>query len=110
MGTRGAPPYRMVATNGWTLDEHGIALSKSRGNDVDPVDIANRLGGELVRRWVASVDFREDVVGSEKVMQQVAGNYRTIRNNLFRSVLSNRYDFNPQKDVAPFGRREAIDR
>ena len=55
-------------------------MSKSRGNDVDPVDIANRLGGEIVRLWVASVDFREDVVGSEQLMQRVAENYRKIRN------------------------------
>ena len=46
-------------------------MSKSRGNDVDPVDIAGRLGGEIVRLWVASVDFREDVVGSELLMQRV---------------------------------------
>ena len=45
-----------------------------------PVDIAKRLGGEIVRLWVASVDFREDVVGSEQLMQRVAENYRKIRN------------------------------
>ena len=61
----------------------GRAMSKSRGNDVDPVDIANRLGGEIVRLWVASVDFREDVVGSEQLMQRVAENYRKIRNTCF---------------------------
>ena len=109
IGAQGRPPYRMVATHGWTLDEHGSAMSKSRGNDVDPVDVADRLGGEIVRLWAASVDFREDVVGSEKVMQQVAENYRTIRNNLFRYVLSNLYDFDPQKDVVAFERMDAID-
>ena len=60
MGTHGTPPYRGVVTPGWTLDEKGQAMSKSRGNDVDPVDISSRLGGEVVRLWVASVDFRED--------------------------------------------------
>src|SRR5437868_793164 len=109
IGAQGRPPYRMVATHGWTLDEHGSAMSKSRGNDVDPVDVADRLGGEIVRLWAASVDFREDVVGSEKVMRQVAENYRTIRNNLFRYVLSNLYDFDPQKNLVPFERMEAID-
>ena len=97
VGTRNQAPYRAVATNGWTLDEQGRALSKSRGNDVDPVDIANRMGGEIVRLWVASVDFREDVVGSEQLMQRVAESYRKIRNSLFRYVLSNLYDFDPQK-------------
>ena len=109
MGTRGAPPYRMVATNGWTLDEHGSALSKSRGNDVDPVDIANRLGGEVVRLWVASVDFREDVVGSEQLMQRVAENYKKIRNSLFRYILGNLYDFDPQRDAIPLAQMQAVD-
>src|SRR5438445_105161 len=73
------------------------------------IDFFGRFGGEIVRLWAASVDFREDVVGSEKVMQQVAENYRTIRNNLFRYVLSNLYDFDPQKDVVAFERMDAID-
>jgi isoleucyl-tRNA synthetase len=84
-------------------------MSKSRGNDVDPVDIAGRLGGEVVRLWVASVDFREDVVGSEALMLRVAETYRTIRNNLFRYVLSNLYDFDPQTDAVPFEKLEDID-
>ena len=109
MGTHGTPPYKGVVTPGWTLDEKGQAMSKSRGNDVDPVDIAGRLGGEIVRLWVASVDFREDVVGSEKLMQRIAETYRTIRNNLFRYVLSNLYDFDPQKDAVEFEKLESID-
>jgi isoleucyl-tRNA synthetase len=109
MGTHGTPPYKGVVTPGWTLDEKGQAMSKSRGNDVDPVDIADRMGAEIVRLWVASVDFREDVVGSELLMQRVAETYRTIRNNLFRYVLSNLYDFNPQADAVPFEKLEGID-
>jgi isoleucyl-tRNA synthetase len=98
-----------VVTPGWTLDEKGQALSKSRGNDVDPVDIANRLGGEIVRLWVASVDFREDVVGSERLMQTVAENYRVIRNNLFKNALGNLYDFDPQTSATPYEQLEALD-
>ncbi len=109
MGTHGTPPYKGVVTPGWTLDEKGQAMSKSRGNDVDPVDIADRMGAEVVRLWVASVDFREDVVGSELLMQRVAETYRTIRNNLFRYVLSNLYDFDPQADAVPFEKLEEID-
>jgi isoleucyl-tRNA synthetase len=109
VGTRNQAPYRGVATNGWTLDEQGRALSKSRGNDFDPVDIANRLGGEIVRLWVASVDFREDVVGSEQLMQRVAESYRKIRNSLFRYVLSNLYDFDPQKDAVAFDQLDILD-
>ncbi len=108
MGTRGTPPYRGVVTPGWTLDEKGKAMSKSSGNDVDPVDIANRLGGEIVRFWTASVDFREDVVGSEALMQRVGENYKKIRNT-FRYILSNLYDFDPVKDAVPFDEMEALD-
>jgi isoleucyl-tRNA synthetase len=108
MGTRATPPYRGVVTPGWTLDEKGQALSKSRGNDVDPVDIANRLGGEIVRFWTASVDFREDVVGSEALMQRVGENYKKIRNT-FRYVLSNLYDFDPVKDAVAFDKMEELD-
>src|SRR5260370_23981135 len=98
IGAKGSSPYKSCATPGWTLDEQGRAMSKSRGNDVDPVDIANRLGGEIVRLWVASVDFREDVVGSENLMQRVAENYRKIRNT-FRYILSNLYDFYRARDA-----------
>jgi len=108
MGTRGTPPYRIVVTPGWTLDETGQAMSKSRGNDVDPVDIASRLGGEIVRLWAASVDFREDVVGSEALMQRVGENYKKIRNT-FRYVLSNLYDFDPVNDAVPFEEMLALD-
>ena len=108
MGTHATPPYKGVVTPGWTLDEKGQAMSKSRGNDVDPVDIANRLGGEVVRLWVASVDFREDVVGSERLMLTVAENYRKIRNT-FRYILGNLGDFDPQADAIPFESMEALD-
>ncbi len=107
-GARGSPPYKGVVTPGWTLDEKGQALSKSRGNDVDPVDIANRLGGEIVRLWVASVDFREDVVGSEGLMQRVAENYRKIRNTV-RYILGNLHDFDPAKDALAFDKLQSLD-
>ena len=108
LGAHGSAPYKSCATPGWTLDEQGRAMSKSRGNDVDPADIAKRLGGEIVRLWVASVDFREDVVGSENLMQRIAENYRTIRNNLFKNCLGNLYDFDSKKAV-PFEEMLAID-
>ena len=108
IGAKGSSPYKSAATPGWTLDEEGRAMSKSHGTDVDPVDIANRMGGEIVRMWVASVDFREDVVGSENLMQRVAENYRTIRNNLFKNSLGNLFDFDEQSAV-PFGQMDGID-
>lgn len=109
IGAKGVPPYLGVATPGWTLDEQGHAMSKSRGNDVDPVDIANRLGAEIVRLWVASVDFREDVVGSEALMQRVAEGYRKVRNT-FRFILGNLNGFDPARDAVPFREMEPIDR
>jgi isoleucyl-tRNA synthetase len=108
MGTHQTPPYKGVVTPGWTLDEKGQAMSKSRGNDVDPVDISSRLGGEVVRLWVASVDFREDVVGSERLMQTSAENYRKIRNT-FRYILGNLDGFDPRTDAVPFDEMESLD-
>jgi isoleucyl-tRNA synthetase len=95
---RGRAPYSHVATAGWTLDEQGRAMSKSLGNGVDPVDIANRLGGEIVRLWVASVDFREDMAASENLMQRCAELYKKLRNT-FRFLLGNLHGFDPAHDA-----------
>jgi isoleucyl-tRNA synthetase len=109
LGAHGSAPYKGVVTPGWTLDEKGQAMSKSRGNDVDPVDIAKRMGAEIVRLWVASVDFREDVVGSESLMQRIAETYRDIRNKLFRYVLSNLEGFDATHDAVSFDNLQAVD-
>ncbi|MGA2806916.1 MAG: isoleucine--tRNA ligase [Terracidiphilus sp.] len=97
---RGHAPYSHVSTAGWTLDEQGRAMSKSLGNGVDPVDIAERLGGEIVRLWVASVDFREDMAASENLMQRCAEIYRKLRNT-FRFLLGNLNGFDPKRDGVP---------
>ena len=107
VGTRGAAPYHSVATSGWVLDGEGRAMHKSLGNTVDPVDVAGRMGGEVVRLWVASVDFREDVRASEELMQRVAESYRKIRNT-FRNMLGNLYDFNSAEAV-PFAEMDPLD-
>ena len=109
MAVREEAPYKMVATSGWTLDEQGRAFSKSLGNGVDPVDVAKRLGGEIIRLWVASVDFREDVAASESLMQRVSDNYRKVRNTL-RFLLSNIHDFSPATDaITEFAKLEPLD-
>ena len=95
---RGRAPYSRVATAGFTLDEQGRAMSKSLGNGVDPVDIAQRLGGEIVRLWVASIDFREDMAASENLMQRCADLYRKVRNT-FRFLLGNLNGFDPARDA-----------
>jgi len=94
---RGRAPYSHVATAGWTLDEQGRAMSKSLGNGVDPVDIAERMGGEIVRLWVASIDFREDMAASENLMARCAELYRKLRNT-FRFLLGNLNGFDPVRD------------
>jgi isoleucyl-tRNA synthetase len=108
VAVRNQAPYKMVATSGWTLDEQGRAFSKSLGNGVDPVDVAKRLGGEIIRLWVASVDFREDVAASENLMQRVSDNYRKLRNTL-RFLLSNLNDFDPATNSIPFSAMEPLD-
>ncbi len=106
---RGRAPYSHVATAGWTLDEQGRAMSKSLGNGVDPVDIANRMGGEIVRLWVASVDFREDMAASENLMQRCAELYKKLRNT-FRFLLGNLHGFVPARDRVPETQLLPLDR
>jgi isoleucyl-tRNA synthetase len=109
VGTRGHAPYRSVATNGWTLDPSGRATSKSLGNGIDPVEIAKKMGGEIIRLWVASVDFQEDVTVSEELMQRVAENYRKIRNT-FRYILGNLDGFSPSEHALKFEQLQVLDR
>jgi len=94
---RGRAPYSHVVTAGFTLDEQGRAMSKSLGNVVDPLDIANHMGGEIVRLWVASIDFREDMAASENLMQRCAEIYKKLRNT-FRFLLGNLNGFDPKRD------------
>ncbi|MGA3160618.1 MAG: isoleucine--tRNA ligase [Terracidiphilus sp.] len=94
---RGRAPYSHVVTAGFTLDEQGRAMSKSLGNVVDPLDIANHMGGEIVRLWVASIDFREDMAASDNLMQRCAEIYKKLRNT-FRFLLGNLNGFNPKRD------------
>ena len=116
---RGHAPYSHVATAGWTLDEQGRAMSKSLGNGVDPVDIAQRMGGEIVRLWVASVDFREDMAASENLMARCAEIYKKLRNT-FRFLLGNLQHslpafnlagkFDPARDCVAEGELLPLDR
>ncbi len=105
---RGKAPYTNVATAGWTLDELGRAMSKSLGNGVDPVKVANEMGGEIVRLWVASVDFREDMAASDNLMKRCAEIYRKLRNT-FRFLLGNLAGFEPAAHAVPFADLEPLD-
>ena len=109
IGLHNRAPYKSVATYGWTLDEKGRALSKSLGNFIDPVEVMNQLGGDIVRLWVASVDFREDVVASLPLMKRLAEEiYRKLRNT-FRFMLGNLHDFDPATNSVPFEEMQPLD-
>ena len=95
-GTRGRAPYRSVLTHGFTLDEKGYKMSKSLGNVISPNDIVKRFGADILRLWVASENFTEDVRISENILKKIAESYKKIRNT-FRFMLGNLYDFTPDK-------------
>ena len=106
---RGVAPYKYVATSGWTLDEQRRAFSKSLGNGVDPVKVMDELGGDIVRLWVASVDFREDVIASVPLMKRLAEEiYRKLRNT-FRFMLSNLDGFDPATDTVKWAAMQPLD-
>jgi isoleucyl-tRNA synthetase len=96
-------------THGWTLDEKGQPMSKSLGNTLYPAEICERWGADLLRLWVASVEYQADVKMSERVMTQLSDAYRKIRNT-FRYGLSNLADFDPTRDVVPSDQLEEMDR
>ena len=97
---RGRAPYEQVVTCGWTLDEEGRAMHKSWGNAVSPSDVTDRYGADILRLWVASTDYFEDVRCSENILKQVAEAYRRIRNT-FRFLVNNLHDFDPATDTVP---------
>ncbi len=92
---KNSSPYRECATHGWTLDAEGRAMSKSLGNIIEPAEIIRDKGADVLRLWVASVDFTEDVRLSETILNQLQEAYRTFRNSGFRYMLGNLHDFHP---------------
>ena len=108
VGTRGRAPYRGVLTHGFVVDEHGRKMSKSVGNVIAPAEIIKKYGAEILRLWVASEDYRDDIKISERILSQLAEAYRKIRNTI-RYLLSNLNDFDPARDAVPFDQMEEID-
>lgn len=96
IAAHGTPPYRTVLTHGFVLDGHGHKMSKSLGNTVEPQKVIERYGADVLRLWVASVDYSSDVKVSYEIMSQLAEIYKKIRNTI-RFMLSNLYDFSPEK-------------
>jgi isoleucyl-tRNA synthetase len=109
VGTRHAAPYRTVLTHGFVVDGEGRKMSKSLGNVVDPQQVINRYGAEILRLWVAHVDYREDVRLSEEILTRLTEAYRRIRNTS-RFILGNLSDFDPQRDGVAYEALPEIDR
>jgi isoleucyl-tRNA synthetase len=99
VATRGAAPYKQVVTHGFTMDGDGRKMSKSLGNVIDPEKIVTTQGAEILRLWVAMVDYREDMRISGEMLKRLSEAYRKVRNTC-RYLLSNLYDFNPRQAVA----------
>jgi len=100
LGTRGRAPFNQVVTHGFVVDEDGRKMSKSLGNTIAPQDIIKQSGAEIIRLWVAMVDYREEVRLGKQIIARVVEAYRKIRNTL-RYLASNLYDFDPADRVAP---------
>mgnify|MGYP003324086555 FL=1 len=108
-GTRGKAPYRQVITHGFVVDESGRKMSKSLGNDIAPQTVIEESGAEILRLWVAMVDYREDVRIGKEILARVIEAYRKIRNTL-RIMVANLHDFESIDDAVPTDQLEELDR
>lgn len=99
LGVTGKPPFRSVLTHGFVVDEKGIKQSKSLGNYVIALDEIHKYGADILRLWVASVNYQEDVRCNDDLIGRLQDAYRKIRNTI-RYLLSNIDDFDPIKTVA----------
>ena len=102
-------PYKAVLTHGFVLDGQGKKMSKSAGNVVAPQDVIKQSGAEILRLWVAAQDYRDDIRISPEILTHLIEAYRKIRNTC-RFLLSNLYDFDPDKDRIPYEQLPELDR
>ncbi len=105
---RGAP-FKQVLTHGWVVDGEGRAMHKSLGNGVDPSEIVNKYGSDILRLWAASCDYHVDVRCSDAIFRQLSEVYRKIRNTA-RILLANLGDFNPDTDAVAAADLQQIDK
>lgn len=105
----GKAPYKGVLSHGFALDGNGRKMSKSLGNVVVPEKVMKQLGADILRLWVASVDYQADVRVSDPILKQVAEVYRKIRNT-FRFLLGNLSDFDPSTHAVSYSDLREVDR
>ncbi len=109
VGTRGRAPYRGVLTHGYVVDGQGKKMSKSVGNVIAPQEVIDKYGAEVLRLWVASENYQDDVKVSDEILKHVSDAYRKIRNTI-RFLLSNLADFDPDRHTASPDTFTEIDR
>lgn len=95
---RDAAPYKAVLTHGFTVDEKGHKMSKSKGNTVAPQKVIKTLGADILRLWVASTDYSKEMSVSDEILKRTADTYRRLRNTM-RFLLANLSDFDPATDM-----------
>ncbi|MEN8140149.1 MAG: isoleucine--tRNA ligase [Thermodesulfobacteriota bacterium] len=109
VGTRGQAPYKGVLTHGFVVDKEGKKMSKSIGNVIAPEEIIKKYGADILRLWVSSEDYRDDIKISDEILGQLSDAYRKIRNTI-RYLLSNLGDFDPSRDKVALDDMEELDR
>ncbi len=104
-----AAPYKQCLTHGFTVDEHGRKMSKSLGNGIEPQDIMKTLGADILRLWIASADYSNEMSLSQEILKRNADAYRRLRNTA-RFLLSNLNGFDPARDLVAVDGMVALDR
>ncbi|SDQ89369.1 Isoleucyl-tRNA synthetase [Pseudoxanthomonas sp. CF385] len=102
-------PYKQCLTHGFTVDEHGRKMSKSLGNGIEPQDIMKTLGADILRLWIASADYSNEMSLSQEILKRNADAYRRLRNTA-RFLLSNLNGFEPARDLVAPADMVALDR
>ena len=105
----GVPPYKSLLTHGFTVDAQGRKMSKSLGNGIEPQEVGNTLGVEILRLWLAASDYSSEFSISKEILARVVEVYRRLRNTL-RFLLANTADFDATKDLLPPEQWLEIDR
>lgn len=109
MIAKGAAPYKRVITHGFVVNEKRQKISKSDGKPSNADDYVKKYGADIVRLWIASENYRNDIPVSDAIFETISNQYRAIRNTL-RYQLSNLYDFNPATDAVPVSGMTLLDK